>query len=314
MRFLMILSVFGILFFAPTLVKAQGHHGFCAQADSTAATQSCLKHHLDSAQKKLSRVYKKLADKLEGDSLEELKELQKTWLTYRDAECMWEMDRSIAPSLKRVNEMACMIRVTENRLDLLTIALSDNSKNGEPREYGSFPRWMNVVAKDHPDIFWNYGKRSSFDLDCDDEDEFIMQGFTTKKQQSTTKQQNDKEGEETPSSLSFEKNLVLAVVQNPPIGRPTAKIFSFPVQDGEGDETVCSDAVTIGYDYKAKEKLVHEAAEGKESPAMACNAYLKINNKGCSPKIISWTGKEFALEAKDAVEDKSEKNKEKDKK
>ncbi len=30
---------------------AQGHGAYCEQADSTAATQTCLKRHLDTAQK-----------------------------------------------------------------------------------------------------------------------------------------------------------------------------------------------------------------------------------------------------------------------
>lgn len=308
MRFLIVFSVCCFVFFTQNSAKAQGHSVFCGQADSTAASQSCLKRHLDSAQRKLNTVYKKLIEKLEGDTLVELKELQTTWLRYRDTECMWEAARSITPSLKRVNEISCMARVTEDRLDLLSIALSDHSEEGAQREYGSFPRWMNVVAKDYPGVYWNYGKRSRFDLDCDEEDEFVMQGFTTKEQ----KVSRVGEEEEGPFPLNFEKNIVVAIAQNPPTGRPTVKIFSFPVQDIEGENTVCSDAVTIEYAQKPEENITDVEDEVKEP--VACKAYLKINNKGCKPKIISWTSKEFALEAEDAVEDKIEKNEEKDKK
>ncbi len=310
MRVFIILSAFCFMFFVPSSSQAQGHSAFCGQAESTAASQSCLKRHLDSAQRKLNKVYNNLTNKLEGDNLEELKELQKTWLRYRDAECMWEAGRTSTPSLKRVNEMSCMARVTEDRLDLLTIALSDNSEEGVQREYGSFPRWMNVVAKDYPAVSWTYGKRSRFDLDCDGEEEFVMQGFTTKEKKlaKEDKNEDEKEGEKSASSLIFEKSVVVVIAQNPPTGRPSAKIFTFPVLNTEGENTVCSDAVTIEYAQKPKVETDGEQ-EGVEEP-MVCGAYLKVKNKGCAPKIISWTGKEFVLE----IEDKIEKIKKEDKK
>lgn len=291
MRFLVVFSAFLIMsVFGAAPVNAQGHSAFCGQADSTAASQGCLKRHLDNAQSRLNKVYKKLTRELEGESLESLKELQNTWLRYRDAECMWEADRSATASLKRINELSCMARITDDRVDLLTIALSDNSDEGVQREYGSFPRWMNVVAKDNPDIFWNYGKRTSSDLDCDGDEEFIMQGLTMKSVKSTS----DEEDTEDNPAVNFEQNIVFAIAQNPSTGRPTAQIFNFPVRTQESTESLCSSDVSIDFgEHPEPEKVENESEEVVEP---ACRTYVKINDRGCEPKIISWGGKNFALE------------------
>ena len=74
--------------------NAQGHGGFCEKADSTAATQACLKRHLDSAQRRLNMVYQKLSGQLEDEDKTSLEELQQSWIAYRDAECEWESTQS----------------------------------------------------------------------------------------------------------------------------------------------------------------------------------------------------------------------------
>jgi len=298
MRFLLIIGVcLSVTLLLPVKANAQGHSAFCGQADSTAAAQSCLKRHLDSAQSRLNKVYKKLTNELEGESLESLKGLQATWLRYRDAECMWEADRSATPPLKRTNELSCMARITDDRVDLLTIALSDHSDEGVQREYGSFPRWMNVVAKDNAGIFWDYGNRTSHDLDCDGDEEFVMKGLTMK----SVKSSGDEETEEENPAVNFEQNIVFAIAQSPPTGRPTAQVFSFPVRTEQSTESVCSSRVSAEFGrYPEPEKKEEEADE--EVP-VRCLAYLKINDKGCAPKMISWTGKSFELEIEETSDE-----------
>lgn len=296
MRFLVVFSLF---MFIPFTVQAQGHSAFCGQADSTAASQGCLKRHLDSAQSRLNKVYKKLTNELEGDNLASLKDLQATWLRYRDAECMWEADRSATPSLKRINELSCMARITDDRVDLLTIALSDHSDEGVQREYGSFPRWMNVVAKDNPRVFWDYGKRTSYDLDCDGDDEYIMQGLTMK----SVKVSDEEADEDENPAVTFEQNIVLAIVQNPPTGRPKAQTFSFPVREAESSESLCSGDVSIDFG-EHPEPETPESDDEDESAEPTCRAFVKINDKGCAPKMISWASKSFALEIEETPEEK----------
>ncbi|HPF78306.1 MAG TPA: DUF1311 domain-containing protein [Alphaproteobacteria bacterium] len=309
MRFLIILSFCLFITLAPQLADAQNRQSFCGEAESTAAIQNCLKKHLDSAQKRLNVVYKKLADKLGPDNTENLKDLQQTWLRYRDSECMWESARTDVAPLKRANELSCMVRITEDRADLLTISLDDENAEGIAREYGSFPRWMNVVAKENADYYWDYGKRASYDLNCDDENEFVMMGAITK----ANKIEKPEIDSDESKPVTFEKSIILAVTTSPAVGRPVAKTFIFPVRDRDTVDGVCSDAVSFEFAQKPEEPAsadeAEDSAENKDA-VPACRAYLKINNKGCEPKIISWTGKDFALE----IEEKTQNKKEEDKK
>jgi len=304
MRFLMILTVAFLMVPPFELALAQGHSAFCGQADSTAASQDCLKRHLDSAQRRLNKTYQKLTQKLEGEELAALKDLQATWLTYRDAECMWEADRSLTAPFKRVNELSCMARVTEDRLDLLNVALDDDSVTGAQREYGSFPRWMNVIAKENPGVVWDYGRRNNRDLNCDDEDEYIMTGFTT----SSVKTPNVAEGEDPITEAYFAKEVVVALAQNPPSGRPQAQIFKFPVQNVASADGICDDEISIDYSERAAAEKSEEAEI--EDEEIACGKIIEVKNKGCEPKIISWTGEEFILEIEETTEDNQKEEKE----
>ena len=82
---------------------------------------------------------------------------------------MWESTQTESAPLKRINEMSCMARLTDDRTDILTVIYDETSLVGGRKEFGSFPRWMNVVSSDYPQAGWQYGKRQSFDLNCDNE-------------------------------------------------------------------------------------------------------------------------------------------------
>ncbi len=274
--------LFSFVFILPSKGFAQGHGMYCEQADSTAATQQCLKKHLDTAQNRLNRIYKLLDDALEGERKEELAALQKTWLEYRDAECMWEAENSENSSLKRINELSCMARVTDDRADILTVVHEDKIQLDTVREYGSFPRWMNVVAKENPRVYWDYGSRKGFDLDCDGEDEYLMSGITT---QPAPFDKNEEAEEEVSDVKNFNNVLNISITQNPAVGKPTTKIFKFPIQQEDSAETICSQY--FEQKFNEGDVLSEEITE--------CQASLEIQSEKCMPKIIQWDGKDFAL-------------------
>ena len=291
MPYIKILALVCFLIVMPVSAQAQGHNAFCDQADSSAATQACLKKHLQSAQKRLNAIYKRLGEKLDPEKQEEMKELQKSWLAYRDGECMWESENSVTPSMKRLNELSCMARVTEDRADILDVVYAEGQQEGGLKEYSGFPRWMNVVAKDHPDVFWNYGKRTAYDLNCDGEEEQIMQGVLTELTKITG------EGETEGNQKLFSTQAVLAVVQNQTIGRPTATILEFPVEKEPQTNAVCTDKMSLHF----KQNPAKEKTDEQEEP-MECGAYIEINTKGCEPIKIVSTGKGFAVDIEEVTE------------
>lgn len=261
--FLFLLLLF---FIFPVNAQAQGHNIYCDMADSTAATQNCLKKHVDASQKRLNKVYEALERHFEAsDKKQQLKKLQQTWLDYRDAECAWEVEQTETKSLKRINELSCLARLTDDRADILGVVVMDEEAMGMVREYGSFPRWMNVLAKDNPSVYWNYGKRFARDLNCDDESEQIMTGVVAKEQNGVVSQE-----------------IVVAVAENSAIGRPKAKVFRFDIADEEAQESLCSPSISL-------------SATNKKGEEGACLSTLLIKHGACAPKIIGWDGKAFDL-------------------
>lgn len=276
------------------VVHAQSHGMYCDQADSTAATQNCLKRHLDTAQKRLKQVYDSLNMSMEDEKKQELVQLQKNWLAYRDAECTWEANNVENPSLKRTNELSCMARLTDDRADILTIAREDKVELGTAREYGSFPRWMNVVAKENAGTYWNYGGRKGFDLDCDGEDEYVMHGLKTDEFKIEPYLKETEEGEEKQnfSQSVFENQVVVSISQNPPVGKPTTQAFKFLVNNKDSESNICSQNISLDFtegDLIAEENKI-------------CDAKLKISAGKCEPKVIIWTGKDFDFEVEKVIE------------
>jgi len=290
-----------LLRIAPAPVIAQGHNVYCDMADSTAATQACLKKHLDGAQRRLNKIFDRLNSDLDSEEKRaQLKDLQKTWLDYRDAECMWEMEQTETASLKRINELSCMARVTDDRADLLTVIVMDQEAEGGAREYGSFPRWMNVLAKDYPAVYWDYGKRFSDDLNCDEEPEQIMMGMTVQKEGDVLSQ-----------------DIIVAVAQNPATGRPTPKLFTFDVEQEASEKALCSAQIglTVREEKQAqKESKKDEAAQevGEETEEeKTCLRYLEIKHSNCKARKIKWDGKAFDLEALPVPDETPEEEKKK---
>lgn len=295
-----ILILLGFLMGMPSLAMAQNHSAYCKTVDSTAASQQCLTYHLKSAQARLNKVYKKLGETLEEERLVALKDIQKSWLTYRDAECMWEAGHSEGVSLKRVNELSCMARITEDRADLLTVAYGDVARPETQSQWGGFPIWMNAVAKEYPAIYWDYGSRLEGDVNCNGQDEQVMTGI--------------KMGKEAPE-------IQLVVVENPLVGKPKPTLFSFPVvHEAQGDveegmekkepseHDICSDVVRVEM-IKSPVREPVEGDEKKESGNAVeevCQASLHLISKGCAPKVVNWTGKGFDIAVEKEPTDKKE--------
>jgi len=265
---------------------AQQHISHCDMTDSTAAAQACLKKHLDEAQNRLNRVYEELSSALNPEDLQELKRLQQNWLNYKDEECNWESGRTQTASLQQVYELSCQARVTENRAEQLEITLADMEEPGVQRQFGTFPRWVNVVAKDYPDVFWRYGQRAGMDLDCDEVEEHVMTGVRLKPYKIQTQEEGDSE---LPALHTAE--VVIVISENPAVGRPEASLFKYPVSLQPQEQTLCSaDVMLSSFEKPAPEEDEDDSESKKE-----CLTGLKIQSAGCTPIYLHWTGNNYGL-------------------
>ena len=159
------------------------------------------------------------------------------------------------------------------------------------REYGSFPRWMNAVDKDNSGTYWNYGGRTGMDLDCDGEDEYVMSGI-----QITSLKMDDVEDGGELKSQNYNTNVVVALAQNPPIGRPVIKAFKFLVNPNKNEDNICSDKISMKF---IAPKSVKKTSEEVDVVDKSCTAKLEIKSSGCESKYIVWTGEEFSLEVQE---------------
>jgi len=304
MRFLTLFIVFSWFLtsgFYSHYSHAQQHISHCDLTESTASAQACLKKHLDEAQDRLNEVYEELSSTLETEDLQELKRLQQNWLTYRDEECAWEAGRTETASLQQVYELSCKARLTESRAEQLEITLADMEEPGVQRQFGTFPRWVNVVAKDYPDIFWKYGQRQSMDLDCDEIEEYVMAGVILKPYKTDTQDEKDSQ-----ASLLHTAEVAVVVAENPAIGRPQTSLFKYPVSTHSEEQVLCAADVTLTPFEKSERKVETEDETAGSEVKKECRAGLKIQTGNCTPIHIHWTGKGYDLWSE---EDKAPENK-----
>ena len=283
--------VFSLSQLGSGIAHAQGHSMYCSHAKSTAETQKCLNRHVESAQNRLNEVYTKLTTLTEGEALDRLKSLQAKWVEYRDLECSWEKDISSEEALHRSKELSCLARITEDRADMLTVILEGERENAPAREFGSFPRWMNVAAKENPSVFWDYKARRAVDLDCDAATEYVMSGVSLQKSNSE-------------EEIVHEAKYHVAVAENPAVGLPGVRLFSFPVMKGDGLTNVCSIRPSID---------VSEGSKGPvpiDSEAESCSARLTIKTNKCPDRVISWIDGDYALEKTEQIIQEEENKKE----
>lgn len=294
----LLIAVFSFVFMLPSGAIAQDHGVFCEGSESTAATRRCLNRHLGAAQDRLSKLYEKLSATLDGENLENLQGLQKSWLAYRDGQCEWEAGQTDVQSLERVNKLSCLARMSEDRADVLEVILADEALEGAPRQFGDFPRWMNVLAKDEPDVFWNYGKKQQADLDCDGENEMVMTGIRAKKIEDFS---DGGRGSLVSHGLTF----ILAIAENPPTGRPQTYIVPLVV-----GVDICAADASLRVEEEVPKK---EGEETTEKKPKKCATKLTLEAKGCDPVSVIWSGKSYEVEPEEKLEE-ADKNKKKTKK
>lgn len=277
--FASVVFAFSAFFISPIYAQDNAHHQlYCDKNDSTAATATCLKKHMDTAQGRLNKAYDTLAASVSEQALEDLRNLQRNWLDYRDSECNWESDLTENKALRHLTELSCMARMTEDRADLIALSLVTLGHGGEePVQYGSFPRWMNVLTQDKPDIFWRYGRRLRGDLTCDGAEEMIMSGISL--------------AEQSP-------RLIVAIADTPPTGRPKAYFVDLPVNPADSNVPfICSAAPSLIVDPGLP--VSDPAGTGDEErpgvDAARCSARLILRHKNCADVALGWTGSAFTL-------------------
>ena len=278
------LFAFLVLAFAgmPVFAVAAPPSENCEKARSSADVMRCLSQHYERAQEDLNTAFETLSLKKTGEDLANVKDIQARWLDYRDRECAMETSHLQTESLKRLESLRCLSRLTQERIEALQVVLQNNSE--EPSVIGEAgaaqPRWMNALAEDHPDVFWRYGERIEGDFDCDDSPEYAMTGLRV----------DEKTGA---------VQAVVSISENPATGRPKSDVLPVLPQSSAEEET--SELQGCGFLFKATfkagppvQKREESEGEADEAPVPAeCEHVLVLSAPDCPEQVIRWTGDSY---------------------
>ena len=161
--FCLALGVFHLFSFS---LSQQAHANtaanFCIGVENSNDLVKCLSNYYDQAKDDLSQSFKTKLQKTEGQSANDLRDAQKAWIAYRDAECDWESNNAETESLRRVKELYCLARLTEERSRILDISLAEISQ--QQIHHGITPRWENVLSQEYSDVFWRKAEHVKSDI------------------------------------------------------------------------------------------------------------------------------------------------------
>ena len=253
---------------------------FCDKAESTADLLECANRRHEEAMARLNTVFENLskpqttqdeenpAARRDDNGRRKRHNAQHARITYRNAECAWEKSLSETPSTERIDELSCLSDLTAERTERLALA-QGRENEGRPREYGTWPRWVNVLSGARPDAFWRYGTALEADFDCDGTVEHILKGLAL-------------QDDGAPA-------IMIAVVEDPPIGLPEAQVFSLPVRPDPATE---EDA---GVSVCSADMMMTLTETDDNEKAGECGFALRLHKDGCAAVLLSREGEDYAL-------------------
>lgn len=108
---------------------ANGEDLNCDSPVTTYEIRSCLSLQLEAVDGELNRVYKALRGDQDKEANDILRTAQRSWITYRDNECLRVADIVRGGTLAPVMNLSCIIDLTKRR----TEELATNPLTGEVR-------------------------------------------------------------------------------------------------------------------------------------------------------------------------------------
>lgn len=235
----LIINFYGVHSYA-----ADDNQGYCSKAETTADIVQCVNKHHEAEQEKMANLFKEIeANANDEDFMQKLEKNQQDWIAFRDDLCQIEGDMFKGGSLARVQQLDCYALMAQQRNRHLLTIMTSLEPTYIP-EYSNPPRWVNVLVRDYPDMYWGFGAAKTLDTDCDGQDENLVQG------------------------LSTNNNMTLAIADSMETGRPKITILKFD------DEKNCE----VLNDYAVEFLPSPKPEEGDERQ---CLKNITIKTKAC---------------------------------
>lgn len=263
-----IITVFLLFFYAAPSIAQRGFN-HCDDAKHSGDVLTCINTHHSAITQELNTTYEALLDEQSEENAQSLRDTQTGWIAYRDQECAWEAEQADTQSLQRIEKLSCLTNLTEQRHKLLKDQLNtiEESHNIDKKKYRSATRWINVLADEHPNIFWRYGEQISVDLDCDGQNEEAILGQSVKLKDE--------------DSAQYDVKTFIAISENPKIGRPSAQLLEFTQEA----PALCDPNVALSMtNYPKTEATAEETGEKPDT----CSHALLLKSANCPTSTLLW--------------------------
>lgn len=262
---------------------AQNPFGSCENVKSSAEALKCVKDNKEKAQAKLNKLFEQVAKTLDEDDLVRFRNAQREWVQFRTEQCQLEQQLARVESLRTLYRLECIEKLTLARLAHVG-KLIEWHESDQPREFGDYPRWVNIIEQDHPDIVWDLKSRVNADLDCDGKDEHAITGVEIRNGETS---QTGESGEDI-----FDISVAIGILKNDNANRPESVVKKFRLNAAHGNNgprIVCSPHVDIDI-VRTKQPGVDKTSGHipPRKPRRICENALQISDSVCHPVIIHY--------------------------
>lgn len=107
---------------------AQTSEADCENAQTAVEMNACISARYENADERLNSLYNKLRAQLDEEGQKHLRDAQRAWLKFRDAECLWAADEMRGGTGASLIRGACLADQTAIRADDLELYLNNYSR------------------------------------------------------------------------------------------------------------------------------------------------------------------------------------------
>ena len=204
------------------LWASEDQKGYCQNAQTTGDIVECLSLRHKAENEKMIDLFK-MIENLQPKLTDEITINQEQWLLHRNKTCDLQSKAYEGGSLQNVERLSCIAEKTGHRNKTLHNIIMTYDQSHIP-EYSNPPRWVNVLVRDYPEIFWGFGSAQDADSDCDGQNENIVRGIDTNQKMILAIADSEKTGRPKVTAIHFDDTKNCQILQDITIERlPEAK-------------------------------------------------------------------------------------------
>jgi uncharacterized protein YecT (DUF1311 family) len=114
----------------PAFLAAQDDEEFCPKGRTQLDMNNCAAAELAHADRALNETYQAVLRLLDPERVELLREAQRAWIRWRDAECEFEASEFAGGSMEPMIQALCLAHVTKERTKALAPLVTDRGGGG----------------------------------------------------------------------------------------------------------------------------------------------------------------------------------------